>query len=104
MSDLDSTALYPAPEGYVVDFDNPQRRADVATYWCFGIGVALSIVFTAQRVYVKLGLGTGWTLDDCELYFDFDEDFPASALPFVALPGRGCDVLLLLATILIKCF
>lgn len=69
MSTLDDTALFPAPPGYVVDFDNPQRRADVATYWCFGIGVALSIVFTAQRVYVKLGLRTGWTMDDCKLCF-----------------------------------
>lgn len=62
----DVTAALPAPDGYVVDFDNPERRADVATYWCFGVGMSLAMLFTAQRVYVKLGIGTGWRLDDCK--------------------------------------
>lgn len=58
------TAFLPAPEGYDVDFCNPQRRAQHACYWCFGWGAALSILFTAQRLYVKLGIGTGWHFDD----------------------------------------
>lgn len=67
MSDV--TAVVPAPAGYVVDFENPQRRGDIATYWCFGVGVTLAMLFTAQRVYVKLGLGTGWAADDCKVFF-----------------------------------
>lgn len=64
------TALVPAPEGYDVDFCNPQRRADIATYWCFGVGMVLSLLFTAQRLYVKLGIGTGWQVDDSKLFLD----------------------------------
>lgn len=64
----DTVALFPAPAGYVVDFDNPQRRGDVASYWCFGCGVFLAALFAIQRVYVKIGLGMGWTADDCKSF------------------------------------
>lgn len=58
------TAVAAAPEGYDVDLCHPQQRAAIATYWCFGIGLVLSLLFTAQRLYVKLGIGTGWQVDD----------------------------------------
>lgn len=58
--------LVPAPEGYVVDFDNPQRLDRVAAYWCYGVGVFFSVVFTAQRIYVKIALKLPWQLDDCK--------------------------------------
>lgn len=61
-----ATALVPAPEGYEADLCNPERRADIATYWCFGGGMILSLLFTAQRLYVKLGVRTGWQVDDSE--------------------------------------
>ncbi|KAF3765348.1 hypothetical protein M406DRAFT_16195, partial [Cryphonectria parasitica EP155] len=57
----------PAPAGYVVDFDHPQRHADLATYWCFGVGIVLALLFTAQRVYVKLVTGISLQLDDALL-------------------------------------
>lgn len=69
MSDV--TGVIPAPAGYVVDFENPQRRGDVATFWCFGLLVPVAMLFTAQRVYVKLGLGIGWAADDCMFAFPF---------------------------------
>lgn len=60
------TSLVPAPEGYIVDFDNPQRQGNVATYCCFGVGMFLAMLFTAQRLYVQLGLGRNWQIDDSE--------------------------------------
>lgn len=62
------TVLIPAPEGYVVDFANPQRRADIATYWVCGIGVFIAILFTIQRLYVKLVIGSGLQIDDCKSF------------------------------------
>ena len=58
------TAL-PAPAGYIVDFDNPLRQSNIATYWIVGIGNALSLLFMGQHLYVngcirrKLGLIDG---------------------------------------------
>lgn len=62
----DVVSLVPAPEGYVVDFDNPQRLADKATYWCFGVGTLMSVLFTGQRIYVRSVVRTPWQLDDGE--------------------------------------
>jgi hypothetical protein len=45
--------VLPAPEGYVVDFDNPQRTANVAAYVIAGIGIPLATAFLAQRLYVN---------------------------------------------------
>ena len=55
----------PAPAGYIVDFDNPARQSDVATYWIVGVGNTLSLLFLGQHLYVngfvrrKLGLIDG---------------------------------------------
>lgn len=57
--------LVPPPPGYNVDFDNPQRQADVATYWLAGFGLVFAMLFTAQRVYVKLVVVKRFQLDDC---------------------------------------
>jgi hypothetical protein len=53
-----------APEGYVVDFDNPQRRALPLAYWVAGVGTFLSVLFMAQRLYTKMFLTGGLKLDD----------------------------------------
>ncbi|KAH8662482.1 hypothetical protein BX600DRAFT_466439 [Xylariales sp. PMI_506] len=41
------------PPGYVVDFDNPKRNSVTAAYWLFGVGNLVTILFVAQRVYVR---------------------------------------------------
>lgn len=57
------TAL-PAPEGYDVNFANPQRQASIETYWVAGLGNFLAFVFIAQRLYTKLGINRTFQLDD----------------------------------------
>ena len=41
------------PEGYIVDFDNPQRNSVTEAYWIFGVGNFLCLLFMLQRVYVR---------------------------------------------------
>lgn len=45
--------LLPPPEGYEVDFDNPQRQAVPEAYWIAGVSVFVSLLFVAQRLYTK---------------------------------------------------
>ncbi|KAF5665137.1 integral membrane protein PTH11 [Fusarium heterosporum] len=42
------------PEGYVVDFDHPQRRYYMESYVVSGIGITLAFLFVLQYLYVKL--------------------------------------------------
>ncbi|VUC28230.1 unnamed protein product [Clonostachys rosea] len=56
--------VMPAPDGYVVDFDNPQRTGVPDVYFIAGFGGALSLLFFGQRMYVKLFLAGGVQLDD----------------------------------------
>ncbi|KAK7449939.1 integral membrane protein [Colletotrichum acutatum] len=46
------TVLSP-PEGYVVNFDNPQRQAVPEAYYVAGFGTLLSLLLMAQRLYTK---------------------------------------------------
>lgn len=43
----------PPPEGYKVNFDNPQRNSVTEAYWLYGVGNFLTVLFIAQRVYVR---------------------------------------------------
>lgn len=43
----------PPPDGYKVNFENPQRNSVTEAYWLYGIGNFLSLAFILQRVYVK---------------------------------------------------
>ncbi|KAJ0384802.1 hypothetical protein COL922a_007633 [Colletotrichum nupharicola] len=62
------TAL-PAPEGYIVDFENPQRQDVVETYVVVGIGMFLALLFLLQRLYVKVVIRKKFGLDDVLLLF-----------------------------------
>ena len=48
-------AIMAAPKGYVLDFENPQRKGDTVGYWVAGVGMVLSFFFLCMRVYIK-----GW--------------------------------------------
>lgn len=53
-----------APEGYEVDFENPQKQYDTHLYAIVGAGSALTLVFMYQRLYTKIFLSKGLQLDD----------------------------------------
>jgi hypothetical protein len=54
----------PPPEGYKVDFNNPQRNSVTEAYWLFGVGNFLSLLFVLQRVYVKGFLQRSFRIED----------------------------------------
>lgn len=60
--------LFPPPEGYVVNFDNPARQGVPDAYLVAGFGLAISFLFFMQRMYVKIFLTGGLQLDDCESF------------------------------------
>ncbi|QSZ35381.1 hypothetical protein DSL72_008251 [Monilinia vaccinii-corymbosi] len=54
----------PAPEGYVVDYDNPMIHGNVAGYWVFGVGMVLSFSFLCMRTYTKLCVARNFAVED----------------------------------------
>ncbi|TPX14011.1 uncharacterized protein E0L32_000405 [Thyridium curvatum] len=56
--------LVPPPEGYIVDFENPQRQAVLEHYLIFGIGGPLAFIALMQRFYTKIFLSKGLQIDD----------------------------------------
>lgn len=60
------TTVVPPPEGYVVDFDNPQQRMLLQHYLVFGIGGPLALIALCQRYYTKIWLSKGLQIDDGE--------------------------------------
>jgi len=63
--------VLPTPAGYVVDFDHPQRNADIAGYWVTGIGLFLSTSFLAMRMYTKMVITKNFSVDDAALLVSF---------------------------------
>jgi len=54
----------PPPEGYVVDFDNPQQQDALKHFLIFGILGSLAILCLLQRLYVKYYITRGLKIDD----------------------------------------
>jgi hypothetical protein len=44
------------PEGYVVDFENPQQHTALVSYILAGVGMVMAMIFFIQYLYVKLWL------------------------------------------------
>lgn len=74
-----------APEGYVVDFDHPQSQGVPQAYYVAGFGTAISLLFFAQRLYVKVCLAGGLLVDDCELN--------SLCFLFIQFPGSSSSIL-----------
>jgi hypothetical protein len=55
--------LIPPPEGYEVNFDNPQRNSHIAMYVVFGVGMVVAHAFLGQYMYVKLWLRRQFDLE-----------------------------------------
>lgn len=60
------TTFLPPPEGYEVNFDNPQSRYKIHHYLVFGILGPIALFCLAQRLYSKHFLATGLKIDDRE--------------------------------------
>lgn len=56
--------IMPPPEGYVVNFENPQRRLTTASYTLFIVENILALLFLAQRLYTKIHLMKQFQIDD----------------------------------------
>jgi hypothetical protein len=63
---VERVGVLPAPEGYVIDFDNPQRQAVPHAYWIAGAGGVLTVLMMAQRLYTKIFLIGKFQMDDGE--------------------------------------
>ncbi|CCD42306.1 hypothetical protein BofuT4_P014340.1 [Botrytis cinerea T4] len=57
-------AAIPAPEGYIVNFDNPARYEDITGYWAFGVGTVLSFSFLCMRIYTKVVVSRSFAAED----------------------------------------
>ena len=56
--------LLPPPEGYEVDFDNPQSQFKTEHYVIFGLMGPIAFFCLLQRLYSKQFLATGLKIDD----------------------------------------
>ncbi|EUC46563.1 hypothetical protein COCMIDRAFT_35794 [Bipolaris oryzae ATCC 44560] len=56
--------ILPPPEGYVVDFANPQRRLLGEAYALFIVENILAFIFLAQRLFTKIRLMKQFQIDD----------------------------------------
>lgn len=65
MADL-SKPLIPAPAGYVVDLENPQRCGEAVITWVGVVGLVIATAFLMIRAYTKVVLAKKISSDDCE--------------------------------------
>lgn len=64
-------AAIPAPEGYIVNFDNPARYEDITGYWAFGVGTVLSFSFLCMRIYTKVVVSRSFAAEDGESFIPY---------------------------------
>ena len=65
MSDVNgSLTIIPPPDGYEVDFANPQRMLVTETYILFALENILALMFLVQRLYTKIRLMKQFQIDD----------------------------------------
>ncbi|KAI4939977.1 uncharacterized protein J4E92_001264 [Alternaria infectoria] len=66
MADL-TQPIIPAPDDYVVDLENPQRRGEAIILWIGIVGTTISTFLLAVRAYTKVVLVKELSSDDsCE--------------------------------------
>jgi hypothetical protein len=56
--------IIPPPDGYEVDFANPQRRLVTETYILFILEIIIALCFLVQRLYTKIRLMKQFQIDD----------------------------------------
>ena len=61
----------PPPDGYEVNFANPQRRLLTEAYVIFTIENILALMFLGQRLYTKIRLMKQFQIDDGTVFSNF---------------------------------
>lgn len=61
-----SKPIVKAPEGYVVDLANPQRRGEALITWVGIVGIILGTILLIIRMYTKAVLAKKVSSDDCK--------------------------------------
>jgi hypothetical protein len=56
--------IIPAPEGYLVDFDNPQVQFMAKSYTVAAVEMTLAFLFLLQRLYTKIVIVKKFQLED----------------------------------------
>jgi hypothetical protein len=75
MSNTNGTiTIIPPPEGYVVDFENPQVQFVVKSYTVAAVEITLAFIFLVQRLYTKIAIMKSFQLEDCKLTSSFSMD------------------------------
>jgi hypothetical protein len=59
-----SKPIFPAPLGYSVDLQNPQRSGQAANFLTAVVGMVVAAAFLGIRMYTKAILTRTFTLDD----------------------------------------
>ncbi|KAH6883257.1 hypothetical protein BKA58DRAFT_435004 [Alternaria rosae] len=79
--------IVPAPGGYVVDLENPQRRGEATILWIGIVGTAISTCLLAVRVYTKVMLVKKVSSDDCCLLLAWIFAMPVQSLIIYRAPA-----------------
>lgn len=62
-------SIIPAPDDYVVNFDNPKTQFVVQSYTIAAVEISLAFLFLAQRLYTKIAIMKQFQLEDCKFSF-----------------------------------
>ena len=69
MATINGTQVAMAPPaGYQVNLDNPPRNLMTTNFVVYAIGLTLSALFLAQKLFVKIHVHRGLGLEDCRMY------------------------------------
>lgn len=59
--------LIPPPDGYIVDFENPQQQFVIRSYTVAAVEMTLALLFLIQRLYTKVALMKAFQFEDGKL-------------------------------------
>jgi hypothetical protein len=60
------SAFLPAPSGYIVNFDHPQRNGLPLAYWLTGVSFVCAVFALAMRIYTRTIIVKDFKLEDCK--------------------------------------
>lgn len=65
MSNTNGTiTIIPPPDGYIVDFENPQTQYMYESYAVASVEMTLAFLFLVQRLYTKIVIMKKFQLED----------------------------------------